>query len=60
MAWLPVAGLAFFILFRLVRRRRKVYMALPSQPFSTIRVQVSKKHTAKTRAALEAASSTLC
>jgi len=57
--WLLLAGLAFFFVLRLARRRRTLFTVLPSESISTIHVEMTRKHTAKKRAALAAATATL-
>lgn len=59
MAWLLLAGLVFLVVRRLARRRRMPFLILPSESISTIHVEMSKKQTAKTKAALEAATAAL-
>jgi hypothetical protein len=59
MAWVLLGGVAFALVLRLVRRRRTLFTVLPSESISTIHVEMSKKHSAKTRAALDAATSAL-
>ncbi len=58
MMWL-LAALASGFALRFGRRRRVLFTVLPSESISTIHVQMSKRQTAKTRAALEAATATL-
>jgi hypothetical protein len=60
MAWLLLVGIAFVVVFRFARRRRTLFTVLPSESISTIHVEMTRKHTAKTRAALEAATAALC
>jgi hypothetical protein len=60
MAWLLLlGGFAFIIVLRLARRRRAQFTVRPSEPISTIHLEMSKKQTAKVRAALDAATSAL-
>jgi len=59
MVWLLLAGIALVVVFRFARRRRTLFTVLPSMSISTIHVEMARKHTAKTRAALEAATEAL-
>ena len=59
MAWLLLAGIAFVVVLRFARRRRTLFTVLPSESISTIHVELSKRQTAKKRAALEAATDAL-
>ena len=59
MAWVLLAGLAFALVFRLARRRRELFTVSPFESISTIHVEMTKKQTAKKRAALEAATAAL-
>ena len=59
MAWLLLAGIAFVVVLRFARRRRTLFTVLPSESISTIHVELSKRRTAKKRAALEAATDAL-
>ena len=59
MAWLLLVGIAFVVVLRFVRRRRTLFTVLPSESISTIHVELSKRQTAKKRAALEAATDAL-
>jgi hypothetical protein len=58
MTWL-LAGIAFVVVLRFARRRRTLFTVLPSESISTIHVELSKRQTAKKRAALEAATDAL-
>jgi hypothetical protein len=53
-----VAALAFAMVVHLVRRRRSTFTIAPSEAISTFHVG-NRKHTAKTKAALAAATATL-
>jgi hypothetical protein len=57
--WLLLAALAVVLVLAAARRRRTLFTLLPSESISTIHVELSKKHTAKTRAALDAATAAL-
>jgi hypothetical protein len=59
MAWLLLAGLCVVVVLRFARRRRALFTVLPSESISTFNLQMSKRQTAKTRAALDAATATL-
>ena len=59
MAWLPFAGLALLVVFLFARRRRAQLEIGRSEPISTLHLAMSRKRTAKVRAALEAATSDL-
>ena len=59
MAWLLLVGIAFVVVLRFARRRRTLFTVLPSESISTIHVELSKRQTAKKRAALEAATEAL-
>jgi len=59
MAWLLLAGVAFALVLRFARRRRTLFTVLPSGSVSTIPLEMSKRQTAKTRAALDAATAAL-
>jgi hypothetical protein len=59
MMWLLIAAVALVLVLRLVRRRRTLFTVLPSDSISTIHVEMTRKHTAKTKAALESATESL-
>jgi hypothetical protein len=59
MGWLLLAAVGFALVFRLARRRRSLFVVSPSESISTLHVAMSRKQTAKTRAALEAATGAL-
>lgn len=59
MAWALLAGVAFVLVLRFARRRRKLFTVLPSESISTIHLEMTKKQSAKTRAALDAATAAL-
>jgi hypothetical protein len=60
MTWLLLLGVgAFALAVHLARRRRKLFAVLRTDPVLTIRRDMSKKQSAKTRAALEAATAAL-
>jgi hypothetical protein len=59
MTWLLLSGLVFAFLLRLARRRRTRVTVSPSEPISTFHVTTASRHTARKRAALDAATATL-
>jgi hypothetical protein len=59
MTWLLLVGVAFVVVFRLARRRRALFTVSPSESISTLHVDLTRKRTAKTRAALDAATAAL-
>jgi hypothetical protein len=59
MMWLLLAGVALVFVLRLARRRHTLFTVLPSDSISTIHVAMTRKHTAKTKAALDAATEAL-
>jgi hypothetical protein len=59
MVWALLAVLAFVFVLRLARRRRTLFTVLPSESISTIHFELSRRQTAKTRAALDAATAAL-
>jgi hypothetical protein len=58
-AWLVLAGLAFVFALRFAWRRRALFTVLPTESISTLHGQMSKRQTAETKAALDAATATL-
>ena len=59
MAWLALAALAIVLVLRFSRRRRTLFTVLPFESISTIHLEMSKRQTAKKRAALDAATAAL-
>jgi hypothetical protein len=59
MAWLLLGGLALVVVLRFARRRRKFSNVGPSQSLGPLNVALSKRQTAKKRAALDAATAAL-
>ncbi len=60
MLWVLVGALVSgFVLLRLKRRRRALIDVVPSEPISPIHLELSKKRTGDTKAALDAASGLL-
>jgi hypothetical protein len=61
MAWLLVAGLAVTVplVLRFAAHRRTLFTVSQSEPISTMHGERSKRQTAKTKAALRAATSAL-
>jgi hypothetical protein len=59
MTWALLAGLVLVVVVVHFRRRRKLFMVLRSEPISTMHTEMSRRHTKKTRAALEAATAEL-
>jgi predicted site-specific integrase-resolvase len=59
MSWVVLGVIVFAVVVRLAKRRRAQFTMLPSEPLSTMHLQMAKKHTSKTRAALDAATSSL-
>jgi hypothetical protein len=59
MMWLVLFVCAFVVVLRLARRRRALSVVDRSQPMSTIHGGMSKRQSAKTRAALDAATACL-
>lgn len=59
MSWVLLGIVVFAVVVRLAKRRRAQFTMLPSEPLSTMHLQMAKKHTSRTRAALDAATSSL-
>jgi hypothetical protein len=59
MTWLLLAGIALLLVRFVARRRRNQFPVAPADPMSPMTFAASKRHPAKVRAALDAASSTL-
>ncbi len=59
MKWFLLAGLILAIAARLARHRQRRFTVSRSDPVSTLHMDMSKKQSKKTRAALDAASSDL-
>ncbi len=59
MKWFLLAGLVVALAVRFARRRRRRFTVSASDPVSTLRVDMSRKQSKETRAALDAASSAL-
>ncbi|MFL5264766.1 MAG: hypothetical protein ACJ79R_02400 [Anaeromyxobacteraceae bacterium] len=59
MSWVVLGVIVFAVIVRLAKRRRAQFTMLPSEPLSTMHLQMAKKHTSRTRAALDAATSSL-
>ena len=59
MTWVVLGVVVFAVVVRLAKRRRSQFTMLPSEPLSTMPLPRAKKHTSKTRAALDAATSSL-
>jgi hypothetical protein len=60
MTWfLVVAAVAVIFVVRLALRRQRRFPVSRSEAVSTLHMDMSRKHTKETRAALDAASSTL-
>jgi hypothetical protein len=59
MSSILLAGVVFAFVLRFAKRRRARFTVLPSESISTIHLEMSKRQTAKTRAALDAASAAL-
>jgi hypothetical protein len=59
MGWLLLALLVFAVTVPLARRRRMLFTVSPSESISTMHLELSKRQTAKTRAALDAATAAL-
>lgn len=60
MVWVLVGVLILaFVVLRLGRRRRGVIDVVPSQPISPIHLELSRKRTGDTKAALDAATELL-
>ena len=55
MGWLLLTIVALAAAFRFARRPRRLVMLPASETISTMNMELSKRRTAKTRAALEAA-----
>jgi hypothetical protein len=58
MTWFLLAAVALAIAVRFARRTRR-FAVSPSHPVSTLHMDLSRKQSSKTKAALDAASSTL-
>jgi uncharacterized protein with von Willebrand factor type A (vWA) domain len=58
MMWFLLAAVALAIVVRAARRNRR-FAVSPSFPMSTFRMDLSRKQSRRTKAALDAASSTL-
>lgn len=58
MMWFLLAAVALAIVVRVARRSRR-FAVSPSFPISTFHMDLSRRQTRKTKAALDAASSTL-
>jgi hypothetical protein len=60
MLWALVGSLvSAFVLLRLGRRRRELIEVSPSEPISPMHLELSKKRTGETKAALDAATELL-
>jgi hypothetical protein len=59
MLWLLLAGVTLVFVLRLARRRHTLFTVLPSDSISTIHMAMARKHTAKAKAALDAATEAL-
>lgn len=59
MAWLLLAGLAVAVVLRFARRRSAMVKVSPTASISTLHVGMSRRQSAKTKAALEAATGAL-
>ena len=59
MTWWVLGSVVLAFVLRFARRRRAPFMVLPSQSVSTVHVGLSRRQTAKTRAALAAATAAL-
>jgi hypothetical protein len=60
MTWALLAGLVLAVVCVVrVRRRGKLFTVLRSEPISTMHMEISGRHTKKTRAALKAATAEL-
>ena len=59
MIWFIVGVVVLGLAVRLLRRRRALFMVLPSESISTMHLEMSKRHSAKTRAALDVATEAL-
>ena len=59
MTWFLLAAVALALVVRFARHRHRRFVVSHSQPISTLHVNLSRKQSIKTKAALDAASSTL-
>jgi hypothetical protein len=59
MTWLLLSAIALAFAVRFARRRRRIFTVAPSESISTLHLEMSRKHTTKTRAALDAATAAL-
>lgn len=59
MTWFLLAAVTALFAARLARRRHRRFPISQSDAVSTLHMDMSRKHTKETRAALDAASSTL-
>ncbi len=59
MTWFLLAAVTVVFAIRLVRHRHRRDAVSPSEAVSTLHVDMSKRHSRETKAALDAASSTL-
>jgi hypothetical protein len=59
MVWLLLAGLLVVGLLCIPRRRRPLFTVLPAESISTAHLQLWRKHTARKKAALDAATAVL-
>jgi hypothetical protein len=59
MTWFLLGGVALVLAVRVLRRRRALFTVLPSESISTMHLAMSKRHSAKTRAALDVATEAL-
>jgi hypothetical protein len=60
MTWVLLAGFVLVVVLVVrFRRRRKLFTVLRCEPISTMHTEMSRRHTKKTRAALEAATAEL-
>jgi hypothetical protein len=59
MVWMLFGAVVFVLVIRLARRRRRLFTVSSSDSISTIHLEMTKKQTAKTRAALDAATAAL-
>jgi len=59
MIWFLLGGAMLAIAVRLLRRRRALFPVLPSEPVSTMHLELSKRQSARTRQALDVATQAL-
>jgi hypothetical protein len=59
MVWLVASALVVLFAVPLARRRRKLFVVLPSEPISTMHTAMSRKRTQRTRSAIQAANEIL-